>query len=148
MVNPFSRKSGDVAPTRFSDTPDGIALETAMRNIDQIGTPPRLQQAFDDVAYRVLDGVRRGTIALDYAPARQGLITIPPKGNPLHVQALVYWSVALGRPMYRVLEAARRCGDGANHRTVLDTINKIDREDVTTQTDRYFFDASGDLKSR
>lgn len=135
----YWRLAGASVGPRFGQLQACARLEAAFSRIEESDAPSlAMRHEFEDALRDVLEGVKQGHAVLEFAPPSDGTVTIPARGDAMHLQALVYWTLALRKPFERVLEAARRCGDGASPRAVLETIKKIEFENRMCQTDHFF----------
>jgi hypothetical protein len=71
-------------------------------------------------------------------------VRLPPAGDPLYTQALVYWASQLDEPIMRIAEACRRAGEGALPDEVKEAAKRIAFENRIMQTDRLHFSDFGD----
>ncbi|RYX91124.1 MAG: hypothetical protein EOO28_27040 [Comamonadaceae bacterium] len=96
---------------------------------------------------RVCNGVRRGTITLDYAPANDAIVEMPPINHPHHMQAMLYWCVRIDCSMSVLSEAYAQLGRSAS----LDQIRQVskrvrqeeERERARKQSDKGWMRTQG-----
>lgn len=62
---------------------------------------------------RVFEGLRRGLITLDFAPADEAVVEIPPINHPHYMQAMLYWCVRLDCNLSVLSEAYAQLGRAA-----------------------------------
>lgn len=104
--------------------------------------PENLQMAHDVAFAKVCEGIRKGSIVLDYEPQASGCVDMPPVSDPHYMQALMYWCSQMRCPMSNLVEAHARIGQFASRallQEVLDAIEKEERLHTTgfESTDRW-----------
>lgn len=96
--------------------------------------PENLQMAHDVAFAKVCDGIRKGSIVLDYEPQASGCVDMPPVSDPNYMQALMYWCAQMRCPLARLVEAHARIGQFASRALLQETLDLIEKEDLEPST--------------
>ena len=87
----------------------------------------------EDAFARVFEGVRRGAITLDYSPAEDAVVDIPPINHPHYMQAMLYWCVRLDCTISVLSEAYAQLGRAAPVQHLRMTTRRVRIEEEKTR---------------
>lgn len=91
---------------------------------------------------RILADIRKQKLVLDFYPDKDDLVKLPMVGDPLRMQAILYWCSRLNASIPHLKEACARKGEDATPDGIKKTIEKIKFEDSMNKTDMFIVEKS------
>ena len=101
------------------------ALETSAAG-DYVTDARELADAFE----LVLKGVRDGRIKLSYSPASLLVFDIPPRHDPLYLQAMVFWCAKMRCSLEVLVDAHSTLGNSAPVKDLFMIVSRSRREQL------------------
>ncbi len=135
MMNTSASTPGPAQPQTYSASEavrEFLVLKALSSN--SVALPQNLQDAHDAAFDKVCEGIRMGSIVLDYEPEASGCVDMPPVSDPAYMQALMYWCAQMRCPLARLVEAHARIGQFASRALLQETLDLIEKEDMVPST--------------
>ncbi|MDO9402578.1 MAG: hypothetical protein Q7T87_00945 [Polaromonas sp.] len=128
------KDSGKPAAEAYSKSQDvrDWLVHTALAG-NNIPLTPDLHASHAAAFRRAREGVRKGLIELDYAPADEQVVDVPPINHPHHMQAMLYWCVRLDCTLELMSEAYAQLGRGMAFDQVAVTVRRLEAEESKNQ---------------
>lgn len=96
--------------------------------------PDELERATAIAFTNVCHDISSGLVTMDYRPFEPQTLDIPPLGHVHHMQALLYWSCAMGCSLTSLTEAYAQLGSYPRVGAVKATLHRIATEDAQRRT--------------
>ena len=135
LQTPSASRPGPVQPDTYSSSQvvrEFLVLKALSSSTGRL--PGDLQQAHDSAFANVCEGIRAGSIVLDYEPEESGCVDMPPVHHPLYMQSLMYWCVEMRCTLPRLVEAHARIGQFASRSMLQEALAAVEKEDRMPST--------------